>query len=383
MSLIPLNSSLTAQNIADNLGVEDYNQVNDIKVIVEGFHAEAQQINTHVEQSLQNMYLQTASESYLDLAGMQEGIYRVKEPSLTLRAEERAIYLLVEDDDHYSESFSVSNESFSKGSKLTIPSLDLELTFLEDLPLSDLQVNSKKYISCNIKSIISNSLEYLNGSQVSFDTLPLEFENILRRIKIGFDRDIKISIVEESIDSYRNRLIQAKSIPKYGTSTAIALALTSNPLISQYYIDYNVFPFNVVLFNTSMLYDTSVAETLEEFAVTQISTAINDRKSDGTDYTVYTAKAVEFNIEIFEKSGEKIEFNLLDFRAYIAAQFLIGNIYTIDLETIENFLSYQGLEEKAGSIKIYKYKEGYSYLSKDPSITIERDEYPVIRIEDV
>lgn len=381
MSLIPLNSSLTAQNIADNLGVEDYNQVNDIKVIVEGFHAEAQQVNANVEQSLRNMYLQTASESYLDLAGMQEGIYRIKEPSLTLKAEERVVYILVEEDDHYSESFNASTESFSKGSKITIPSLDLELTFLQDLPLRDIKINTKRYISCNVKSIISNTLEYISGSQVSFDSLPAELSNILRRIKIGFDRDVKINVVEETVDNYRDRIIYSKSIPKYGTSTAITLALSSNPLISQYYIDQTVYPFNICIFNTSMLYDTSITETLEEFAVTQISSTIDDRKSDGTDYTVSTAKAVEFSLEVYDGSGEKIEFNLLDFRSFIASQFLVGNVYNIDIESINNFLSFQGLTEQAEDIKFYKYKEGYSYVSRDSSITIERDEYPAVRVE--
>lgn len=378
MSLIPLNSNLTAQRIAEQLGIEDYNQASDIKIITEGFHTEAQLVNEAVQSSLSNMFIQTANETYLNIVGTQEGVIRVKDPTVQMKEAEEAVYLLVEDDDYFSEVLIASGEILPKNSVFTLPESNIKITILKDIPLDTLKPNQNLYIPCILTSLSSNRMDLSSGTVINLPIVPEVFRAKLRNLRVGFNRSISIQVVEEDLDSYRERLIYAKSVPKYATSTAIKIAINSNTLVSQYFIDYETYPFNVIIFNSSMLHTPSYGDMLEEYSAPQILSAINDRKVDGTDYTVNIAKAVNFNVEAFDNEGNKINIDMIDFRDFISSLFILGNSYVINADSVQMYLESRKREEVIELLVIYKVKDGFRYRSKDPEIFIGSTEYPHI-----
>lgn len=376
MSKITLNTELAAQKIAQNLGLEDLNQVNDIKVIVQGFHEEAEIVADYVDSTVENMYIQSASETYLDIIGSQEGIYRVKDYSVRLRKEEEAIFIQITADDFIGDVLNLNEVIIPRGYNLELTNNNLIIVFEDEIDLSILQENERLFINCTIKSIDSSSVALISDTVFTVSTLPLSFKNQLKSIQVGLKKDINIQVIEESLSNYRDRLIYAKSVPKYSTESAVRIAISSNALVHQYIINYDVYPYEITLFNQSFLYSDEYRTLLENYAISQISTQIDMRKSDGTVYDILLAKAVNFSLELRDQEDKIIEIDEVDFKEYLARQYVLGNITIIDLNFLQKYLVSTGSNVLIRSLQIYKYIDSFKFLSKDNSIIIHETEYP-------
>lgn len=381
MSSIPLNASLTSQSISQNLGLEDVNQVNDIKVIVEGFHEEAQKIASFAETATSNMYIETANENYLDLVGSQEGLYRTKEPSLKVFKEDEALYLTLQAQDIFGDFIKSTPLTLKKGLSLNLKDNGFTILLDEDLDFSSIKLNEKVFLSATLKPLMKESLTLPEGFEVEVYDLPVELQQTIKTLRIGSNRDLNIQVVEEPISNFRERLIYSRTVPKYAAETAIRIAVSSNPLVHQHVINEDVYPFVVTIFNNSLPFSDDFRGLMEEYAIAQISTAIAMRKAFGTTFAINIAQAVRFNLRAFDGNGDEIQIDMSDFRSYILGSYALGKEITVDITMVNMFLASRGFTTFAGTISIYKFIEGYKYLSKDISVIIGPTEYPFYMVE--
>lgn len=326
------------------------------------------------------MYIQSASETYLDIIGSQEGIYRVKDYSVRVRKEEESLFLKITEEDFIGDVLNLQNVIIPKGYNLELTYNNLVIIFEEEMDLSLLSLNQQVFFNCTLKSIDSSSLSLIADTEIVTNSIPISFREQLKNIRIGIKRDISIQVIEESISNYRDRLIYAKSVPKYNTESAIRIAISSNSLVHQYTINYDVYPYEINLFNQSFLYSDEYRTLLENYAISQLKTQIDTRKSDGTIYDILLAKSVNFNLIMRDQEDNLIEFDEMAFKDYLTRQYVLGTVLEIDISFMQQYLIYSGSTLIIKQLQIYKYIDTFRFLSKDNSIIIGETEYPFYEI---
>ena len=363
------SSNYIAQRIAANMNIQDLTPQSKINVLVNGLLNEDTIFQTHREDSLRNFYIQTADEASLERIGVAEGVYRINTPILRVHAGDEAISLKKVTD--YSETLSLE-----EGSKLELVSEHYWVVLLEDVDISN-ALSEKIFLSGDIKATTTETnLDFLEGVSynvnINGDTYTVTFE-----------KNLSIPVLEESLENYRSRIIYAKDSPRTGSESAVRLTIASNELITDYSVNFDTNPFEIVIFNHSLFNDDSDLDTLTDYALPVLETQLNLVKSEGSLYNTTVAKKVNISLVLKANVANPREVSPYwnTFKDFIYSLYKVGNVIEVSSELFKVYLTLQDVDSSFLSdydFIIYKNFLGTEYLSDSKNIMILQDEYPFI-----
>jgi hypothetical protein len=381
MADLGLNSSLTSQKLASNLNMINLSSASKLRTLSDGFHDEAQSIYDSASSVLDNMYVKTANTTFLESMGYQEGIYRIKEPKIRLQSTDQIAYMYIDTNHLFNNALNYTGQFVNQGDIFDIPSQGIRLIILETIGATNLVADEKIYISADIKSYGDNTFSMTAGGDISITNIPGQLASICSAITFGLTKDISIPIILEDINNFRSRVTLAKNTSKYGTEGAIRLAISSNPLVTDYIINYNTYPYEVIVFNSNMLFDNTYNDYLEKYAIPAVETQTLLRKSVGSSFTIKTPTAISFFLQLVDVNNNVQPLLMNDFRTFLSTIYVLGTQLLLTKDILAPYFVSTGFtsDQLNGlTMKIYKYYNGFSYLSSDPFVLIGADEYPFV-----
>lgn len=362
------SSNYISQRIASNMNIQDLTPQSKIGVLVNGLLNEDAIFKTYTEDSNKNFYLQTADEDSLERFGIAEGISRIKTPSLRVRAEDAAIS--IKRTTAYAPTITLE-----KGVQLELVSETYWLVLTEELDLST-AILDKAYISCDIKAGQSETnLSFLQGVSYNVNINGDTYE-------ITFEKNISIPVLEESLETFRARLIYAKDSPRSGSESAIRLAVASNELITDFNTNFDTNPVQLLIFNHTLFDDDTELDSLLSYAIPVLDTQLDLIKSEGISYDISVVKKVNLTLALKAIVANPRSVALWDtFKDYVYSLYKVGSPFEISVDLFTVYLNTQGEDTSFLSdydFVIYKNFLGNEYLSTSKKITILADEYPYI-----
>lgn len=362
-------SNYLAQRVAANMNIQDLTPQSKIQTMINGFLNEDIIFKTYTEDSNKNFYLQTADEDALERAGIAEGISRLKTPSLRVRAEDAVIS--IQRTTSYAPTIVLE-----KGVQLELVTNVSWLVLTEALDLST-AIDDKAYISCDVKASQSET----NISFIEGVTYNININGDTYQITI--EKNISIPILEESLETYRARLIYAKDSPRAGSQSAVRLAVASNELITDFNINFDVSPAQVLIFNHTLFDDDSELDSLLSYAIPVLDTQLDLIKSEGVSYDISVVKKINLTLALksIVANPRPVSSYWDTFKDYIYSLYKVGSNIDISVDLFAIYLNTQGEDASFLSdydFVIYKNFLGTEYLSNSKEVKILADEYPYI-----
>lgn len=276
---------------------------------------------------LNNMYIETCTEDYLDLIAAQEGIQRFRTTSFKFDKATNVVKL-------YRTSNNTSGTILRKGATFQVGSLfyvvlreNVDTTVLtseeDQIPVSvDIKVSRVSQAPFSIKR---GDSYYLDGTEDTYITIT---------------EDIYIPIVEESLEDYRSRIVYSRLISKFGSENALRLCIASSSFVDNFKVDYSTNPISILLFNKDMLVSDVSREDVILYSKTLIETELNKRKADGTAYELKLPTKVSFIIELTPRvlNPKELPNEIYDFSTFIKNSYVFNSNYVIDLQLLKIYL---------------------------------------------
>ena len=276
---------------------------------------------------LNNMYIETCTEDYLDLIAAQEGIQRFRTTSFKFDKSTNVVKL-------YRTANNTSGTILRKGATFQVGSLfyvvlreNVDTTVLtseeDQIPVSvDIKVSRVSQAPFSIKR---GDSYYLDGTADTYITIT---------------EDIYIPIVEESLEDYRSRIVYSRLISKFGSENALRLCIASSSFVDNFKVDYSTDPISILLFNKDMLVSDVSREDVILYSKTLIETELNKRKADGTAYELKLPTKVSFIIELTPRvlNPKELPNEIYDFSTFIKNSYVFNSNYVIDLQLLKIYL---------------------------------------------
>lgn len=276
---------------------------------------------------LNNMYIETCTENYLDLIAAQEGIQRFRTTSFKFDKSTNVVKL-------YRTANNTSGTILRKGATFQVGSLfyvvlreNVDTTVLtseeDQIPVSvDIKVSRVSQAPFSIKR---GDSYYLDGTEDTYITIT---------------EDIYIPIVEESLEDYRSRIVYSRLISKFGSENALRLCIASSSFVDNFKVDYSTNPISILLFNKDMLVSDVPREDIILYSKTLIETELNKRKADGTAYELKLPTKVSFIIELTPRvlNPKELPNEIYDFSTFIKNSYVFNSNYVIDLQLLKIYL---------------------------------------------
>lgn len=276
---------------------------------------------------LNNMYIETCTEDYLDLIAAQEGIQRFRTTSFKFDKSTNVVKL-------YRTANNTSGTILKKGATFQVGSLfyvvlreNVDTTVLtseeDQIPVSvDIKVSRVSQAPFSIKR---GDSYYLDGTEDTYITIT---------------EDIYIPIVEESLEDYRSRIVYSRLISKFGSENALRLCIASSSFVDNFKVDYSTNPISILLFNKDMLVSDVPREDVILYSKTLIETELNKRKADGTAYELKLPTKVSFIIELTPRvlNPKELPNEIYDFSTFIKNSYVFNSNYVIDLQLLKIYL---------------------------------------------
>ena len=276
---------------------------------------------------LNNMYIETCTEDYLDLIAAQEGIQRFRTTSFKFDKSTNVVKL-------YRTADNTSGTMLRKGATFQVGSLfyvvlreNVDTTVLtseeDQIPVSvDIKVSRVSQAPFSIKR---GDSYYLDGTEDTYITIT---------------EDIYIPIVEESLEDYRSRIVYSRLISKFGSENALRLCIASSSFVDNFKVDYSTNPISILLFNKDMLVSDVSREDVILYSKTLIETELNKRKADGTAYELKLPTKVSFIIELTPRvlNPKELPNEIYDFSTFIKNSYFFNSNYVIDLQLLKIYL---------------------------------------------
>lgn len=276
---------------------------------------------------LNNMYIETCTEDYLDLIAAQEGIQRFRTTSFKFDKSTNVVKL-------YRTADNTSGTMLRKGATFQVGSLfyvvlreNVDTTVLtseeDQIPVSvDIKVSRVSQAPFSIKR---GDSYYLDGTEDTYITIT---------------EDIYIPIVEESLEDYRSRIVYSRLISKFGSENALRLCIASSSFVDNFKVDYSTNPISILLFNKDMLVSDVPREDIILYSKTLIETELNKRKADGTAYELKLPTKVSFMIELTPRvlNPKELPNEIYDFSTFIKNSYVFNSNYVVDLQLLKIYL---------------------------------------------
>lgn len=362
---IEVQKSIIEQNIKNNLHITDITPHSKISQLVTGFVNEAKQFNDYTDNALNNMYIETASDEFLDKAGAQEGMYRNRMPTMRLYKHTELVNLIVRD--------TINLPSSIPRGTIFLITEKISLKFVEEIKIEP-KIGSEYPISVDIiYDPDTTSLSYISGS----------IYEVSDNLAIKINTNLIMPRLEEDVDQFRSRLLYSKLVPKHGSVSAIDLAVASNYLIDTHYIDYSTYPYKVYIFNNNLLVLEGFDVSFRTTSIPMVEQELEVRKSFGTEFEIVVPSRVVLRIFIKSKKDNPrpVSPHIYSFREYITENYTPMEEFVLTLDSIkDHLLSYDAnidfLEDY--DVELIKNYQTYNYVSPDNKITLTKDEYPYL-----
>lgn len=213
MNKLNINKANLLQSIANNLNLSEINENSNLFKLVNPIITELELLTLNLENNvLRELLINTASLNTLQSIGSELNIYRQNFKSINISNTSGVVEIYL--DDFNIVNSGINFQIFERGDTITISSL--KITFNEDIYVSS---GSSVPISITIESI-SNSL-FIPENTIYTLKPNLNTDNIFQ-VNLRFNNPIGINNLEESIEDFRIRLLNAK---KYGNSSLNSIIL--------------------------------------------------------------------------------------------------------------------------------------------------------------
>lgn len=363
-----VTSAYVSQRIASNLNLVDITPQSKLTLLTQGLLNENSIFTAFKDESINNMFIQTADESYLEYIGISDGIVRTKEPLIRVTEEDAVVSLNYVSGDYPEEIMPV-------GSSLELVEGTYWIKLNKTVNLAELQ--DKVYLSGDI-------LAYEEANIISFG------EGVSYPITVGeteynvtFERSVNIPILVETVENYRDRVLYGRQATKTGSESAIRLALSSVSLVNAYSVNFETNPFEILIFNRSLLESDADYDSLTQYALPVLTTKLNQVVSEGTQFTISIPKKINFSIKLksLVSDPKTVPGVVYILNEYIKSIYQLGVPLTISIDTIRQYAERNGEDTDFLSdydFIIYKNFLGNSYESSSKVLNINIDEYPYL-----
>ena len=357
------------QQVSANLNIRDVTPQSKINQLVDGILNEVDNYENYADTKLNNMFIQTCNSEFLDKAGAQEGIARDRLPSFRFSKDTGIITI-------NRVTASSSSIVISKGTNVQLTDT-VWVIFLEDVDLATISEQEVAVGADLLVGVTGNGLDTL--SIIKDSSYPLTETGYYINIKT----ELNIPVVEESLDEFRARVAYSKFISKFGSESAIRLAIASSSFITDYHIDYSTTPYTVYLFSGNMLYTNEYSSYINQYAIPIIDSQLLVRKSGGTSYQLKLPKKVGFNIVLkkLNPNAEEVPTILFSFSNYIERTYNVGTKITYDTDSLKAFLIANNVNPKFlndYSVTFNRTFINFTYSTEENNVTIFEDEYPFL-----
>ena len=349
--------------ISETTGIKDITPNSKIISLVDAFINELGNIKENNNSIIENMYIQTANDTFLDKIGASEGLTRAVNNYFNVDKATGIVQLT------NVENVPVKGY-VKKGTRITLNE-DVFAVTKEDVDCS-LITSTPTYISVDL-IVTGSTLSVMKGSSYIFN----------QSIYITFNEGLTIPLVSESTDDYRNRILFSRASSKFGSEGAIKLCMMSTRYITDYKIDYNTNPPTIYVFHTGMLNTPNFEEQVEVLGINTIKTELNKRKADTTSYDISMPSKITIRLYISPKvtNPKDIITDIYDLVGYITNTYQLGSSYTLSTETIKTFLLSKNVDisfMEDYDFTFYKVFNNYEYMSNNNILELSNYEYPYL-----
>ena len=353
--------------ISSLLNIKDPTPNSKLYGLIEGLVNDLDNFEENELSVLNNMYIETCTEEYLDLIAAQEGIQRHRTTSFKFSKESQVLSLVKADDVPYVNIL-------KRGASYKLN----DMFYFNSLEQVDvLSAPKTSFISGEIK------VASINDSAFDIKKDSMFFLEGTNNLYITFNEDIYIPTVEETLSDYRSRIVYSRLISKFGSENAIRLCIASSSFVDNYQVDYKTNPISILLFNRDMLIDDVAREDLILYSKNVIETEINRRKSDGTAYQVKLPVKNNFIIELTPRvlNAREIPPVVYDFSSFIRDTYIFNSNYTVNIDLLKLFLTNSYIDLaflEDYNISFKKMFMNFSIPAINNTIQVYPGEYPYL-----
>lgn len=353
--------------IAHNLNLKDSTPQSKLSQLVDGFINETDNYEAYADSTLQNMFIQTCNENFLDKAGAQEGLSRNRLPSLRFLKNTGILTL--------QRTGPISTSKLAKGSTIQIND-EIWATLLEEVDLATFGLEEVP-ISADIEiaTLETGSLSLMGGASFAIEPSSSYYLNI--------KTDLSLPVIQESLEEFRARVAFSRYHSKFGSESAIRLAIASTSFVTDFHIDYSTNPFTIYLFSNAMLFTEDYVSNIESYAQPVVESHLLHRKAAGANFTIKTPSKAGFSITLKALKEKPMDVNveIFNFIRYIERTYKVGTSITYNQDSLISHLN--SLSIDSSFLEDYKiiFNRNYlsfTYASEDNNITVFEDEYPFL-----
>ena len=362
------------KNIANNLNIDDVKQGSYLNTLVRGLTDINEKTLEEITYSFNNINIDTADIETLEEYGNKKSIPRIKNQDVSLTSNTKSLSISL-------EMFSYVQDEiynlFDKGDTITTDVY--QITFLENVLFN---TNFEKiYVSCNISLSDESTLNLktLDAGTILKLPVPFSVKNYIRSIKLNIETNLSFSNFNENEEIYRSRLKHHMLSENVANKSSIEMLLNRIPYVSQYYVDEEIIPHKVYLFNNDMYTDLSVGEYLEQHSIPYATGSLDRYRGYTSSFEFEIAKKISYSISINYLGDDYNSSLFVNLKEFLHENHLLGKNYQISKEDINIYLRLIGVENLTYDFNIYFYFEGVQFPVPDNNVLpIARDEYPYL-----
>lgn len=235
-----VNNERILNKLAENLNLDFISDSSNIKKMADIYSSDNLTFSTSVDDALKNAFLMTMNEDFLNRIGSIYNIYRRKYSNIKIDKNDQTITITPVLEEVLVSNLTSSLSPFKKGDILySDENFIIELS--ENVVIIDL-VNSVP-ISVRITSTLGTN-SYVIPANTTFGIYPTDTENsklFIPKYNLQVTQSIGIATVEESLEDYRLRLLEATYLASNGANSALSSLTKEVPLIKYIEIqDYSI-----------------------------------------------------------------------------------------------------------------------------------------------
>lgn len=229
MSLINLNRNDISTNmqdkIASSIGITNFSQTSKVKLLTDIFSEEISNLAEVQNNSVLNMYSDTATGESLDVKGSQYGVYRKIKDSIYITKEEVTAFIRPKIDGEVFGDTIRQTIVLQRGEKIRIGT-SYNIILSENVSIQP--ASSTAPVAGTIVSSENTGLEINEGDTFKIETTSRLSDN-LNTVLLEFSSPISIDGGLESDDSFRRRVILARDGNNIATPSSVIQTIVTLP----------------------------------------------------------------------------------------------------------------------------------------------------------
>ena len=293
-----INNIKLLETLASNLNVDYVSNGSNLKKMTDSYTEEVTSFSQAVDLAVGNMFLGTAADNFVELAGQQNGIYRKKYRTIGFIGDDNVATISIPTTAITSNNSSIDIKPFSKGDTVAINS-QFSIQFMEDVFLSssDLPVS----FAARITSLSGNdTFTIQSGAIYNIGTTDTVSSSISPTYTLKFNRSVGIADADEDIAAFKLRLYESTYSATSGANSILSAITKQVPLIKFLKVD-NIGEgrsAKVGYVYTDTLIDKGVDYSIGTNIIPLLQMGVEEKAIPGTLVDFYPASPLNLNINI-------------------------------------------------------------------------------------